>query len=99
MATLCFGLGGGWGIRDEARSGWRKTSAHRHRSCVNLKVPMGGSPSIFRETRRDRRDDLKVEMQVVLSQIQQEGFSIVAGKEDDDFQRLKSKSKKPKYKV
>ena len=53
----------------------------------------------FRKTRRDRIDDLKVEMQVVLSQIQEEGFIIVARNEDEYFQRLKPKFKKPKYKV
>ena len=53
----------------------------------------------FRKTRRDRIDDLKVEMQVVLSQIEEEGFVIVAGREDEYFQRLKPKFKKTKYKV
>ena len=53
----------------------------------------------FRKTRRDRIDDLKVEMQVVLSQREEDGFLIVAGREDEYFQRLKPKFRKPKYKM
>ena len=55
--------------------------------------------SFFRKTRRDRIDELKVEMQVVLSQIQEEGRLIVAGKEDEYFQRLGDKFRKEKYKM
>ena len=53
----------------------------------------------FRKTRRDRIDELKVEMQVVLSQVQEGGLIIVAGREDEYFQRLKPKFRKPKYEV
>ena len=53
----------------------------------------------FRKTRRDKIDELKVEMQVVLSQIQEEGRIIVVGDENEYFQRLKPKFKKPKYKM
>ena len=52
-----------------------------------------------RKTRRDRIDELKVEIQVVLSQIQEEGYLIVDDKKDEYFQRLEDKFQKEKYKM
>lgn len=53
----------------------------------------------FRKTRRDRIDDLKVEMQLLFSDGWADQIIHNKGKEDDLFQSLKPKFQKPKYRV
>ncbi len=53
----------------------------------------------FRKTRRDKIDELKEEMQVMLSDGWANQIIYNEGKEEDFFQSLKPKFQKPKYKV
>ena len=53
----------------------------------------------FRKTRRDRIDELKEEMQVMLSDGWADQIIYNDGKEEDFFESLKPKFQKPKYKV
>ena len=53
----------------------------------------------FRKTRRDKIDELKEEMQVMLSDGWANQIIYNEGKEEDFFESLKPKFQKPKYKV
>ena len=58
----------------------------------------------FRKTRRDKIDELKVEIQVLFSQITDEGFLDISNSNyrndlDEHFQQLKPEFQKPEYKV
>ena len=58
----------------------------------------------FRKTRRDKIDELKVEMQVLFSQITDDGYLEISSSNyrndlDEHFQQLKPKFQKPEYKV
>ena len=58
----------------------------------------------FRKTRRDKIDELKVEMQILFYQITDEGILGISDSNyrndlDEHFQQLKPKFQKPEYKV
>ena len=53
----------------------------------------------FRKTQRDKIDELKEEMQVMLSDGWANQIIYNEGKEEDFFESLKPKFQKPKYKV